>query len=172
MSLTALARVPALSVRTLWLWLQGTLILADAGDLVIPACQSRTLWAGVTTGYVELRKSKTVIVQPGLLRVQKNAAPAAYRGVLSQKKLTILLDFFLVLLPDSIISSKYRFLAAICTFQEVTISNRCFICCPAMVIYISKITIPRSLSEKRGIRHHCMAPSLIGVIGSRVNLSS
>jgi hypothetical protein len=42
-----------------------------------------------------------VIVEPGSLRVQKNAAPAAHGGVLSEKKFTILLDFFLVLLPLS-----------------------------------------------------------------------
>ena len=31
------------------LWLQGTLILETSRDLVIPACQSRVLWTGVTT---------------------------------------------------------------------------------------------------------------------------
>jgi hypothetical protein len=39
------------------------------------------------------------MVEPASSRVQKNADQAAHRGVLSQKKLTILLDFFLVLLP-------------------------------------------------------------------------
>jgi hypothetical protein len=85
MSLTALARVPALSVRPLQLWLQGTLILADPGDLVIPACQSRALWAGFTTGYAELRIPETVIVQPGSLLFKKTGLDRN-GGVLSQKK--------------------------------------------------------------------------------------
>ncbi len=37
---------------------------------------------------------------------------------------------------------------------------------------VSKITKPRSLFEKRGLRHHCMAPSLVVVIESCENLSS
>jgi hypothetical protein len=36
------------------LWLQGTLILEVSGDLVIPDCQDRALWAGATTCYAEL----------------------------------------------------------------------------------------------------------------------
>jgi hypothetical protein len=70
---------------TLQLWLQGTLILGNPGDLVIAACQSRALWAGFTTGYAELQISKTVIVQPGSPKLKKNAASAANGGVLSQK---------------------------------------------------------------------------------------
>ena len=106
MSLTALARVPLLSVRTHWLWLQGTLILENPRDLVIPACQSRALWAGVTTGYAEPRVSKIVMVEPGSSRVQKNAAQAAHGGVLSQKSWQFCLTFLLVLLPTSLIAHQ------------------------------------------------------------------
>ena len=42
------------------LWLQGTLILDRTEDLVIPACQSRTPWAGETTGDAELQGSITM----------------------------------------------------------------------------------------------------------------
>jgi hypothetical protein len=36
------------------LWLQGTLILGMPRDLVIPVCQTRAPWAGITTCYAEL----------------------------------------------------------------------------------------------------------------------
>jgi len=36
------------------LWLQDTLILGVPRDIVIPDCQDRVLWAGVTTCYAEL----------------------------------------------------------------------------------------------------------------------
>ena len=50
------------------LWLQGTLILETSRDLVIPDCQSRAPWTGVTTGYAELRISEIGTVQIGLLK--------------------------------------------------------------------------------------------------------
>jgi len=56
------------------LWLQGTLILEASRDLVIPACQSRALWTGVTTGYAEPRIFKIGAVQIGLNEVLKNSA--------------------------------------------------------------------------------------------------
>ena len=44
------------------LWLQGTLILETSGDLVIPDCQSRAPWTGVTTCYAEHRIPETGMV--------------------------------------------------------------------------------------------------------------
>jgi len=84
-ALTALASVPNSVRPTLQLWLQGTLILGNPGDLVIPACQSRALWAGFTTGYAELQISETVIVQPGSLLFKKTGLDRN-GGVLSQEK--------------------------------------------------------------------------------------
>ena len=43
----------------------------------MPECQRRALWAGFTTCYVELRISKIVMVETGLLEVfKKPAGPA------------------------------------------------------------------------------------------------
>ena len=56
------------------LWLQGTLILERPGDLVIPDCQSRTPWAGVTTGYAELQNSMTVTLTSVSCKTQENRA--------------------------------------------------------------------------------------------------
>ena len=78
------------------LWLQGALILENPGGLVIPACQIRALWAGFTTGYAGLRLSKTVIVQPGSTKLKKTGLDRN-GGVLSQKKVMLGLDLFLVL---------------------------------------------------------------------------
>ena len=55
------------------LWLQGTLILDKPRDLVIPDCQSRTPWAGVTTGYAELQRSMTVSLLFGFTKAQKKS---------------------------------------------------------------------------------------------------
>src|SRR5210317_1072989 len=54
------------------LWLQGTLILAVSRDLVIPVCQDRALWAGVTTCYAELWISEAVMVETGSLKLYQN----------------------------------------------------------------------------------------------------
>jgi hypothetical protein len=78
------------------LWLQGALILENRGGLVIPACQIRALWAGITTGYAGLRISKTVIVQPGSTKLKKTGLDRN-GGVLSQEKGTLGLDRILVL---------------------------------------------------------------------------
>ncbi len=51
------------------LWLQGTLILSVFRDLVIPVCQDRALWTGVTTCYAELRISEAVMVENGSLKL-------------------------------------------------------------------------------------------------------
>ena len=46
-------------------------------DLVIPVCQNRALWAGVTTCYAELWTSETVMVETGLLKLfQSRPGPA------------------------------------------------------------------------------------------------
>ncbi|MEJ2488072.1 MAG: hypothetical protein ACWGNI_01275 [Desulfobacterales bacterium] len=50
------------------LWLQGTLILETSRDLVIPDCQSRAPWTGVTTGYAELRISEAGMVRTGSMK--------------------------------------------------------------------------------------------------------
>ena len=50
------------------LWLQGTLILETSRDLVIPDCQSRAPWTGVTTGYAELRISEAGMVLTGSMK--------------------------------------------------------------------------------------------------------
>ena len=59
------------------LWLQGTLILAVPRDLVIPVCQDRALWAGVTTCYAELRISETVMAKTGSLKIYQNRLRSA-----------------------------------------------------------------------------------------------
>jgi hypothetical protein len=54
------------------LWLQGTLILAVSRDLVIPDCQNRALWAGVTTCYAELWISEAVMAKTGSIKIYQN----------------------------------------------------------------------------------------------------
>jgi hypothetical protein len=54
------------------LWLQGTLIRKVAKDLVIPDCQHRALWAGVTTCYAEHRTSEAVMVETGSIKLYQN----------------------------------------------------------------------------------------------------
>ena len=60
--LTALSRMPTLSVRIPQIWLQGALILENSRDLVIPVCQYRTLGAGFSTCKAGMRISKSEIV--------------------------------------------------------------------------------------------------------------
>ena len=68
MSLTAHCRVPHPVRPNSLLWLQGTLILETSRDLVIPDCQSRARWTGVTTCYAEHRIPETGMVQNGLMK--------------------------------------------------------------------------------------------------------
>ena len=90
--MTAQWRMPTLSVRIPWLWLQGALILENSWDLVIPVCQSRTLWTGFFTCKAKMRMSKNVIVKHSFLKFLKTEFDRN-GGVLPKKSWSFPLTF-------------------------------------------------------------------------------
>ena len=82
------------------LWLEGTLTPGYLGSLVIPACQSRALRIGFSTGDADLKIFIIVKVNPDIWMLKKIGVNRQ-GGVFTLNYFKILVDFFLVLLPTS-----------------------------------------------------------------------